>query len=287
MKKAILLTVFSVFLLASKSEAQGFGFVTSFGVTQQWDVPYEVYYSIDNYYLGYNWVHAQRAYNNQGRLFFDVTLQRGEVFVRVSLDRYGRIFNRAISYSYPLNNHVCNSFCGFHSNFYVNNRNVCSGHNHYGHNHVNYRPVVIYQQPKGHAYGYHKQNKGSKKNYGYHEEVYRPVNRRSGAAIASNREKSRLDLDKGRNGGHGYGSGNDQQGGQGRGYGRGDDKGNNGNNGNKGNNGNAYGRGKDTGKGSGLGRGRGDGSSYSQDDRSSRGKNKTTTSRPAYRSRVD
>ncbi len=138
MKKLVLLTVFSVVLLVSKSEAQGFRFITSFGVEQHWDVPYEVYYTLDHYYHGYDWVHARRVYD-RGAVSFDVILHRGDAFVSVSLDRSGRIFRRVVDYHYPLHNHVCRDFCGFHADYYASYRTYCSSPHHHGHNNVVYR----------------------------------------------------------------------------------------------------------------------------------------------------
>jgi len=68
MKRAIILSVLSVILLASKSEAQQFRFVTSLGVQQHWEIPYEVYHSIEHEYRGFDLVHARRVPFRRGTL---------------------------------------------------------------------------------------------------------------------------------------------------------------------------------------------------------------------------
>jgi len=155
MRKAILLSVLSVMLLTSKSNAQGF--ITSFGVTNQWSLPYEVYYTLDHQYWGYDLVHVAQITNRRVN-YFDVVLQRGNVFVRLSVDPFGGIMNSVVNYNYPLVNHVCTNQCGFHSGFYQNNMMVCNHHHHHGHNHVVYRQPqpVYYLHSNGKAYGHHK-----------------------------------------------------------------------------------------------------------------------------------
>lgn len=151
MKKAILLTLCGAFLFTTKSEAQVF--VTSFGVTQSWGLPADVYYSVDHNYYGYDWVHAQRIVDH-GAVSFDVVLQRGDVFVSLNLDAFGHIRRRVVNYEYPLYQHVCSDFCGYHTNYYSNHVTVCNSHYHQGHNHVVY--VTKTHEPHGNAYGYYK-----------------------------------------------------------------------------------------------------------------------------------
>ena len=157
MKRAVLLSILLAILFLPKSNAQHFSFVTSFGVTQSWGMPYEVVHAIEHDYWGYDVVHTSRI-NQHGKLFFDVLLQRGDVFVNVSIGRYGRIYNRVITYDYPFYNHVCNNFCGYHSNFYRRNVVACGSHHHHGHNHVTYvRHHNYYSHPgNGNAYGHFK-----------------------------------------------------------------------------------------------------------------------------------
>jgi hypothetical protein len=162
MKRAVLLSVFSVILLVSKSEAQHF--VTSYGVEQRWGIPYEVYYTLDHDFWGYDIVHASHVVNRRHN-YFDVVLQRRGVFVRLSIGRNGRVFRRIVTNDYPLFDHACTNHCGFHDTFY-HNYAVNDGH---GHFHVNYRrprPNVVvyndhhhYKKGHGHAYG---NNKGKK-----------------------------------------------------------------------------------------------------------------------------
>lgn len=170
MKRALLLSTLFAILILPKSNAQHFIFVTSFGVTQSWGMPYEVVHFIEHDYWGYNVVHTRRI-NQNGKLFFDIVLQRGDVFVTVSVGRFGRIYNRVVTYDYPFYNHVCGNSCGYHSNFYQRNVVVCNSHHHHGHNHVTYvRHTNHYNHPgNGHAYGKYKSNGNDhhdhKKNY--------------------------------------------------------------------------------------------------------------------------
>ncbi|MEQ8469923.1 MAG: hypothetical protein RIC35_01990 [Marinoscillum sp.] len=166
MRNAVLLSIFSVMLLATKSEAQRF--ITSFGVTHSWGMPYEVVHAIEHDYWGYDVVHTSRIVQ-RGKVFFDVVLQRGDVFVSVNLGSNGRIYRRAVTYDYPFHNHVCSDFCGYRDVYYSTHTGVCNSHHHHGHNHVVYsRPVNYYGS--GYAYGHYKQGykKGKKNsNYGY------------------------------------------------------------------------------------------------------------------------
>ena len=176
MKRAILLSIVFAILFLPKSNAQQFHFVTSFGVTQSWGMPYEVVHAIEHDYWGYDVVHTSRI-NQHGKLFFDVVLQRGDVFVTVSIGRRGRIYRRVVTYDYPFYNHVCSNFCGYHSNFYRRNVVVCNSHHHHGHNHVTYvRRNYNHHPGNGHAYGHYK--KKGNKHYGHsnNRKGYRDTN---------------------------------------------------------------------------------------------------------------
>lgn len=157
MKKKILLLAIGAFLLSIKSEAQHF--VASFGAQVEWGVPNRVEYTIGHDYYGYNWVHATRTVRN-GYTYFDVLLQRGDVFVEVNVGHNGRIMGRTYFDYYPLNGHVCNGYCGYHANYYASHRVACNSHHHHGHNHVVYKSAYtqVYHAPKGHAHGYHKKH---------------------------------------------------------------------------------------------------------------------------------
>jgi len=168
MKKIILLIAIGAFFISSKSEAQHF--IASFGTQHHWNVPQRVSYTVSHDYYGYNWVHAKRIVRG-GNIYFDVLLQRGDVFVEVNIGARGRIFGRTYFNNYPLRQHVCNSYCGFHSNYYNTYRATCSSHYHHGHNHVVYRPnryVTRHNHVKGHKYGHYKKHnnhwKGNKGN---------------------------------------------------------------------------------------------------------------------------
>ncbi len=137
MKRIVILSTLLIFLFLPKSNAQQFHFVTSFGVTQSWGMPYEVVHVIEHDYCGYDVVHTRRI-NQNGKLFFDVVLQRGNVFVTVNVGRYGRVYRRAVAYDYPFYDHVCGNVCGYNTNFYRRNVTICNSHHHQGHNHVAY-----------------------------------------------------------------------------------------------------------------------------------------------------
>lgn len=166
MKRAILLSIVFAFLSLTKSNAQQWSFVTSFGVTQNWAMPYDVVHAIEHDYWGYDIVHTRRIVQH-GKLFYDVVLQRGDVFVTVSIGRYGRIFNRVVAYNYPFHNHVCNNFCGYHSTFYRRNVVACGGNHHHGHNHITYvRRNYYNHQGNGHGYAYGQYKSQGNKHYG-------------------------------------------------------------------------------------------------------------------------
>ncbi len=188
MKRAIVLSVLSVILLASKSEAQQFRFVTSLGVQQHWEIPYEVYHSIEHEYRGFDLVHARRVPFRRGYTF-ELIMRRGDVFVVVDIERNGRIVRQVIDYNYPLYDHHCSTFCGFHTTYYAS-----QSFHHYHHG-PRYRPVAIhyqnYSQPK-HGHGHYKYDKGHGKNHHKSNKVDYGVSRRESVKYSSNEGRSRL-----------------------------------------------------------------------------------------------
>lgn len=164
MKRKILLSVLGAVVIVGLSNQQvnAQTFIASFGVEQSWGVPVGVANYIDDYYYGYEWVHTRRVVRH-GMVDFEVIMQRGPVFVVITMDRYGRVYRTVNRDYYPLNEHVCGAYCGYHNNYYRNHYVVCTGHTHYGHNHVNY-----YSRPRGNAYGYYKNhNYYLNRKYGY------------------------------------------------------------------------------------------------------------------------
>lgn len=151
MKRKILLSIFAIICIAYVSNAQSF--IASFGVEHNWGVPHRVSHYINNNYYDYNWVHAKRVINH-GSYNFDVVLQRGDIFLEISLDPFGNVYRTTRRDYYPLYEHICDSYCGYHTNYYQANYYTCNSHSHSGHNHVNY-----YNRPKGYAYGYYKNQK--------------------------------------------------------------------------------------------------------------------------------
>lgn len=167
MKRSILLTVAGLMLLGIESNAQRL--VTSFGVELQWGMPSEVYYTLEQDYWGYDLVHTTRFVDRRAT-FFNVVLQRGNMFVTLTLDPFGRVHQRVVAYNYPFSNHICNDFCGYHNAYYTRNVVYCNAHSHYGHNHVAYNPVYVAPAP-GHAhhdhYNYNYAQHNEKQNHNH------------------------------------------------------------------------------------------------------------------------
>ena len=239
MKRIVILIALGAFTFINKGQAQGFH--TSFGFEQSWGMPSEVYWTIDHQYRNYNLVHTKRFYDD-GRLFFDVVLQRGDVFVNVSIGPNGRIYRSAYRYDYPFRSHVCNGYCGFHRNYYLSYRVACHSHHHHGHNHVIYRPTVVYRRfDKGYHHGYNK---------GYAHGLYKAKKQTHEGNTdyghrGDNRQGGRDVVRGGRGSGSQYGS----RGGGNNDVGRGGNKGNNG----------VRDHGVGVGRGDGQGKGRGKG----------------------------
>ena len=164
MKKIILLS-FAVIVIATGSKAQTF--VASFGVEHYWNVPHGVVSYVDNRYYDYDWVHTRRTVRYGGVVEFDLILQRGDVFVEISIDNFGRIIRTTHRNYYPLNSHVCDSYCGYHANYYNTYYASCHSHSHQGHNHVTY-----YRQPQGYAYGHYRSHENHGKVYQHHNNRY-------------------------------------------------------------------------------------------------------------------
>jgi len=146
MKKHILLSLvlgLGLLLFANPAKSQNFQIVASFGTAQNWAVPNAVLYEIDYYYPYHQIVHINRE--RRGRnLFYNVLLEDRGQFVEVFFGRQAIILDINYYHRYPLAQHICNGHCGYHGNFYRNNRVACNhrGHgygHHKGHNHVAYR----------------------------------------------------------------------------------------------------------------------------------------------------
>lgn len=171
MKKRNLLGLLGAALLATLlvTSANAQTFVASFGVQHHWRVPMVVSHYIDDYYYNYNWVHT-RQIAHHGSIDYEIVLQRGGVFVELTIDTFGRVFRTVRRDYYPLNEHICGSYCGYHTNYYNAYYTACHSHSHHGHNHVKY-----YNRPNGYAYGHYK-NHGHKQYNTYsngHKKEYR------------------------------------------------------------------------------------------------------------------
>jgi hypothetical protein len=167
MKRAILLSMMSVILLVSKSDAQHFSFVTSTGHQHNWGIPQAVYQTIDYDFHGYQWVHASQVLRH-GYTFYDVTLVRGNTFVQLEMGHHGEIFSQSYTRSFPFDNHVCGHQCGFHDNFYTNNVAICGGPVIIQHRKQYVRPtsVVYVQSNKHYGYGHGNKSNGKGKHSG-------------------------------------------------------------------------------------------------------------------------
>ena len=173
MKKLILIALLAG-LSASAVQAQYF--VASYGYVHNWDMPYAVSETLEDEFWGYDLIHAQRI-EHHGNLFFMVMLQRGSRFTEVKMNRRGRILEKVRWNYFPYNDHVCDAFCGFHSNYYLTYyRPDYFGHQHYngcGH-YVPKKQVVYY-----HKHKQHPSHGKSKKAYGQvKKQSYTAVNRR-------------------------------------------------------------------------------------------------------------
>lgn len=135
--------------MANSAKAQHFQIVASVGTTQHWAVPNAVLYEIDYFYPYHQIVHINRV--RRGRFFqYNVLLENYGQFVELNFGRHAQIIRTRHLLSYPLVQHVCSFHCGFHGDFYHNNRVIFSHGFYSGNNHIAYRPV--YQRPVQYAY---------------------------------------------------------------------------------------------------------------------------------------
>ncbi|MCB0497104.1 MAG: hypothetical protein KDC79_13275 [Cyclobacteriaceae bacterium] len=214
MKRKILLSVLGaiLFIGASNQRADAQTFIASFGVQQSWGVPIDVVHYIDDHYYGYKWVHTRQVVRH-GMVDFVVIMQRGPVFFEITFDRFGRIYRTVRLNNYPLHNHVCDAYCGYHTNYYKTNYVVV---------HTNRKRA--YYRPQWNGYGHYEHNKH------YSDHKYKDGDRRD--------DRGRYDGDSGRSGdngvrdhgkgygkGKGGGNGHDSGGGRSGDYGKGNSNG--------------------------------------------------------------
>jgi len=185
-----LAALFLLILLVPKANAQTF--IASFGVQHDWGVPHRVSHYINNNYYEYNWVHARRVLHH-GNVEFEVILQRRNIYLQVTLDRFGHVYKTVRRDYYPLYDHVCGDYCGFHSNYYY------AYYPRY-HQHSHYNNVSHHRRPSGNAYGSYKNNgnghngshnKGHKNEYGKWEESRGNNSSRRGESENHNRGDER------------------------------------------------------------------------------------------------
>ncbi|WP_258103825.1 hypothetical protein [Marinoscillum sp. MHG1-6] len=208
MKKTIILSFVIAFASITVTKAQ-WSLTTSFGVTQSWSMPYEVYQTVHHDYYGYEVVHTSRI-PTTGVGYFEVVLQRGNVFVQVNIDRYGHVHRRVVHSYNPIVNHSCTAHCGFHTDYYRSHHNhfnrnvyVYSGHNH-GHSHHGHHKY------DKHNHGDNGYRNGNKHNYqgrgnGNRHDHYE--GRGNGNAYGHSKGNNGNAYGKGRNGNNGQGNG--------------------------------------------------------------------------------
>lgn len=148
MKKRNLLrlhgALFLMILFMSTANAQTF--IASFGVQHNWGVPHRVSHYIDDHYYDYNWVHVRKV-EHHGSVNFEIVLQRGNIFLEVTLDPFGHVYKTVRREHSPLYAHECASHCGYHSNYYKAYLVTLNRHSHY------YGRVNHFHKPKRYAYG--------------------------------------------------------------------------------------------------------------------------------------
>lgn len=179
MKKYLLV---SLFVLMSGLTVKGQFLVASYGNVHSWDIPDPVAYTVSEEFWNYNLIHAERFTYN-GHVRFTLTLQNGSVFKEVSFNRRGRILEVSRFNYYPLNGHLCDEFCGFHSNYYYTYyRPYKTGHQHYaGCGHYVPKVTIAYHGHNVKVYPQHTYAYGKKaKNHKHKSEVhYQPDYRRA------------------------------------------------------------------------------------------------------------
>ena len=161
----------STMLFSSTSNAQHF--YTSFGISQSWNIPSYVHYSIQDNYFGYNVAHVKR-FNRHGHTNFNVLLHRNGWYVEIAMDNHGHIYNRKKHrWTNPLMSHSCGAFCGFHRNYYTSYYPKYHGHHH---------KTVYVTNHHGHKNSHHKKSKN------YYSNVH--VEKNYGIQSHGNRQKN-------------------------------------------------------------------------------------------------
>ena len=133
------------------STANAQTFIASFGVQHNWAVPHRVSHYINDHYYEYNWVHTRKV-EYHGRVNFEIILQRGNIFIEVTLDPFGNVYKTVRRDYSPLYSHECGSYCGYHSNYYNAYYLTLNRHSHY------YCRVNHTHKPNKYAYGRYNTN---------------------------------------------------------------------------------------------------------------------------------
>ena len=206
MKKLILIiTLMTAVSFSGNSQR----FYASFGVQHNWGVPLYVSNVVYDNYYGYDWVHATRVVNN-GRPFYDIVLQRGNLFLEVRIGRQGFIRRTRHWDAYPFVDHVCSDACGFHGGFYRNNY-VVYNNRRYGYRYRGSNTLIInnhnVNNKRHHNHGkqYGHNRSGDNKHHIHNRQSNSKVNRRAvsngyperrGTYYSSNKTRGRVDHGK-------------------------------------------------------------------------------------------
>lgn len=75
--------------------------------------------SLSNRYHHFDLIHTRRTYQ-RGGLSFDLVIQHGSSYARVTIDNTGRFYRETYYPYYPLEDHYCDEFCSFQYRHYQN-----------------------------------------------------------------------------------------------------------------------------------------------------------------------
>jgi hypothetical protein len=92
-------------------------------------------------------------------MHFNVILQRGSTFFELRFNEYGHVIGRDRYRHFPLFNHICSGYCGFHHVYYHTHvQPYMPYHNYYNH-HTHHKKVFVHTQHNHHMKSEHHANK--------------------------------------------------------------------------------------------------------------------------------
>jgi len=169
----IILSVSLVVLLATtEAFSHPNHYYSVYGDRLAWDVPQSVIYQVNRTFFGYDIVHVRQV-PYRGFVDFEFILEDRGRFLSVSVDHYGRILHTARIMSAPFAHHICDVYCGFHSNHYSRyyRPRPSMGHSPHKHHEGSANGYGTYKKNDGHDYdrreddrneGYRGQTNGRK-----------------------------------------------------------------------------------------------------------------------------